>query len=106
AAAQGGDGVFDDDIGGDHDDNRIGVALFDGVQRIDAGAVRQIDVEQDQVGLLGVKDGQPGGYRSRFDDAIAPTAQRFGQRIANHLLVVYNEHLVFRPSFSHSASLE
>ena len=53
AGARGFDGFGDGAVAGDHDGGRQDVAFADVAQEIDAAAVGQADVEQQQVGALG-----------------------------------------------------
>ncbi|MGC4084335.1 MAG: hypothetical protein QM736_20045 [Vicinamibacterales bacterium] len=84
------DGRLDAGEGGQQDDQHVRVALFQLLENLEAVAVRQFVVEEDQVHPF-LTAGNRGRGRIGLDDSVALLRKPILQRPANQLLVVDNE---------------
>ena len=76
--------------GGDHDDFDEAVVLLDDPQDLEAADAGQPDVEQHQVDVLAVQDGQRGFAARDAQHAVLALEDR-GQRVPHPLVVVDDE---------------
>ena len=82
------DGQVGGAVAGDQDDRNAGVDRADAVERVEAGGVRQVDVEDDDVGLLFADDGEPLGGRARGTQPDVSAAERALEGVLDGRFVV------------------
>ena len=87
--------VFNLDITRDHNHDGLRLALLVFEQGVESGSVRQIDVLRHRRGPFRVEGLQRRGHRRGFERVLSPSAQRFGQRVANRRVVINHEHFLF-----------
>ena len=68
--------------------------MLDLAQDIEAGAVRQVYVEQHGCRFFRLESRDPGGHSSGFDGLVAPTPQRLRQCPADRLIVINDQNLL------------
>src|SRR5262245_55675864 len=90
AASQSRDSILEQRLGRNHNHGRPRAAALDLGQQVEAGAVWQIDVEQQRGGPLCNKGRQRRRSRLGFDRLVIPTAQSLAKRPPNRRLVVYD----------------
>ena len=82
------DGDLDLAVGGDHDHRRAGVLAPDAVEQGQARAVRQVDVQEHDVGLAGIQHLARLGQIAGLEGLVAGIAQRLADERAGGLFVV------------------
>ena len=83
-------GVLDRSIRRHHDDRPLGVLLLDGLEKLQAIAVRQHHVQDDKIGILFLDQCQsiPGARGEQ--GLVAGPAEETAENILNHRLVVHD----------------
>ena len=94
AAAQRGDCLVNQHVGGNHYYDRVRLSMTNLTQHVKPRPVGQVNVKQHRGGWLGIKGAKGGVGGFSFDRFIAPTSQGLSQRPTNHLLVVDDENFM------------
>jgi len=84
-------GGADVGVGGEHDDERVGVGLLDLLENLEPVGVGQCEVEQDEVRSLAMLRDRLAG-RAAFERAIALFLETIDARPANQRFVVNHQH--------------
>ena len=91
ALLHGVDGALDRRERGDHHHHQVGVVLADLPEDLHAGEAGQHEVEQDEVDLLALEQGQRLLAGARHDRLVALLAHQRGEDVLEDLLVVDDE---------------